>query len=294
MTAFQKALDEKKILIVDGAWGTELSKLGLPNGTAPELWNLENPDAVRAVAASYVDAGVDIILSNTFRGSRCKLAKVDLAEKRVEANRRGVELSREAAGDRALVFASMGPTGEFMAPLGLISETEMIDTFAEQAAALIAGGADGIVIETMSDLGEAKAALKGARNATDLPVVVSMTYDKTAAGFATMMGVTPTQAATELDKAGADVIGTNCGSGIENVIEIVTQLRSATDRPIWAKPNAGLPELINGETVFRETPEQMACRFPDLAKAGAQILGGCCGTTPKHLSVLTAGRQTLS
>jgi len=207
MSTWRERLDDKKILVSDGAWGTELSRLGLPAGESPEKWNLEQPDQVRVVPEAYVAAGSDIILTNTFGGSRLKLDKVGLADRLAEVNRIGAQISKQAAGDRALVFASVGPTGEFMAPLGTISEEEMVACFAEQIQALAAGGADGIVIETMADLGEAKAALKAAKDNTDLPVVVSLAYDKGPAGFATMMGVKPEQAAAELEAAGADVVG---------------------------------------------------------------------------------------
>jgi len=293
MPNWKDRLRERKLLISDGAWGTTLAARGLAVGDAPEHWNLERPDEVRAVAAAYVEAGADIVLTNTFGGSRFKLAPAGLEGEVARINRRGAELSREAAGDRALVFASIGPTGLFLAPLGTISEQEMIDGFAEQVTALVEGGADGIVIETMTDLGEAKAALRAAKENADLPVVVSMTFDKGQRGFATMMGVRPEQAAVELDAAGADVVGTNCGAGIEAIVEVVRLLRPATRRPIWAKPNAGLPELVAGRTVFRETPEHMVSFLPALAEAGAQHIGGCCGTTPDHIRLFAAERRRL-
>ena len=280
MTTWQEKLREKKLLVTDGAWGTQLAEHGLPLGDAPEKWNLENPDAVRAVAAAYVEAGSDVILTNTFGGSRFKLQRAGLAGRADAVNRLGTELSREAAGEDVLVFASIGPTGEFMAPLGTVSEPEMVAAFAEQVRAFVAGGADGVIVETMTDLAEAKAALKAARENSDLPVVVSMTFEKGAARYATIMGVTPEKAAAELDAAGADGVGTNCGNGIEQIVEIVRLLRAATRRPIWAKPNAGLPELVAGETVFRQTPEDMAAHLPALVEAGANFVGGCCGTTP--------------
>jgi len=283
MTPWKERLRQQKILIADGAWGTELAKRGLAPGEAPERWNLDRPDAVREIAESYVNAGADIILTNTFGASPIKLAKAGLDASAEEINRRGAEISRAAAGDETLVFASIGPTGEFMVPVGTLTESELVACFARQARALAQGGANGIVIETFTDLNEAKAALRAVRESTSLPVVVSMTYDKGPKGYATMMGVMPHQAAAELENDGADVVGANCGSGIENIIEIVAALRPATGLPIWAKPNAGLPELIDGKTVFRQSPEHMAARFPDLAKAGAAIIGGCCGSTPDHI-----------
>jgi len=312
-------LEEKGVLISDGAWGTELSKQGLGVGEAPEGWNLEHPELVLAVAEAYVNAdpdiiltntlggsrlklekagvvakGSDIILTNSFGGSRYKLQKTGLGDVMAQVNRTAAELSRQAAGDRVLVFASVGPTGEFMAPLGTITEEQMTACFAEQITALAEGGADAILVETQTDLGEAKAALKAARESTDLDVVVSMTFAKGPKGYATMMGVTPAQAAQELSEAGADIVGSNCGGGMEQIIDVITQMRPATNLPLWAKPNAGLPELIAGQTVFRETPEQMASHFGELVDAGASIIGGCCGTTPEHVAMFVAKRDRLT
>ena len=293
MKGLKERLEEKKVLISDGAWGTQLAERGLAAGECPELWNRERPDDVKAVAAAYVEAGSDIILTNTFGGSRLKLAKDSLGDEVADLNRLGASISRGAAGQNALVFASVGPTGEFMEPLGTISEAEIVACFAEQVKALVEGGADGIVIETMTDLAEAKAALRAVREASSLPAVVSMTFERGARGFATMMGVGPERAAAELEEAGADVVGSNCGSGIENMIEVARLMRSATGLPLWIKSNAGLPELVEGKTVFRETAEEMAGRFAELVEAGASVIGGCCGTTPDHIRALAAQRNKL-
>jgi len=315
---WKELLDEKKILVADGAWGTELAKRGLGVGEAPEKWNLEHPEEVQAVAEAYVNAspdiiltntlggtrpkleragvtggGSDIILTNTFGGSRFKLEKAGMGEVVAEVNRIGAELSRRAAGDQALVFASVGPTGEFMAPLGTVSEQEMVACFAEQIKALVEGGVDAILIETQTDLAEAKAALRAVRENTNLPAVTSMTFDQGPRGYATMMGVKPEQAAEELSEAGADIVGANCGGGIEQIIEVITLMRPATDLPMWAKPNAGLPELVDGQTIFRQTPEEMASQFAELVEAGASIIGGCCGTTPEHIALFVAERDKL-
>jgi len=291
MALWKTWLEEKRRIIADGGLGTELQKRGLPPGDPPEAWNISRPEEVRAVALSYVEAGAEIILTNTFGGSPLKLAKVHLEGKGTEINRKGAEISKQAAGDRALVFASIGPSGEFMAPLGTVSEGEMIKGFAGQAGALAEGGADAIVVETMMDLGEAKAALRAAKESTSLPVAVTLTFNKGPKGYATMMGARPDQVAAELEKAGADIVGANCGAGIDQMIELMKSMRSATVLPLWCKPNAGLPELIDGKTVYRETPERMASKLKDLFQAGANIVGGCCGTTPAHIRAFVRERN---
>jgi 5-methyltetrahydrofolate--homocysteine methyltransferase len=294
MSLWKTWLEKKKVLIADGGWGTELQKRGLPPGEPPENWNIGRPEEVGAVALSYVEAGAEIILTNTFGGSPFKLAKVHLEGKAAEINRRGTEISKQAAGGRALVFASIGPSGEFMAPLGTVSEEDMMKGFAEQAKALAEGGADGIVVETMMDLAEAKAVLLAVRQSTSLPVAVTMTFDKGPKGFATIMGIRPEQAAADLEKAGADIVGANCGAGIDQMIDLMKRMRSATALPLWCKPNAGLPELIDGKTVYRETPEMMASKLRALVQAGANIVGGCCGTTPAHIRAFVRERDRMA
>ncbi len=291
--SWKSRLETKRVLIADGGWGTELVQKGLGPGEAPEAWNLHRRDDVFAVASSYVQAGADIILSNTFGGTRIKLAKAGLASETEGINLRGAEISRQAAGNRSLVFASMGPTGEFMKPLGPVSEEEMFRDFAEQAKALAAGGADGIVIETMTDLAEAKAALRAVKDNTGLPAAVTMTFDKGRKGYATIMGVRPEQAVQKLEESGADIVGANCGAGIDNMIELMREMRGATKLPLWCKSNAGLPELMGGITIYRETPEMMASQLKALVDAGASIVGGCCGTTPTHIRLFVRERDRL-
>jgi 5-methyltetrahydrofolate--homocysteine methyltransferase len=293
MTIWKQLLEKKKVLIADGGWGTELFKQGLKPGDAPEVWNLDHPEGVLAVAISYVKAGADIILTNTFGGNSLKLTKLGLGHRTAEINRLGAEISKKAAGERALVFGSMGPTGELVKPLGTATEPEMLKCFLEQAKALILGGVDGIVIETMTDLAEAKAALRAVRESTSLPVVLSMTFDKKRSGYATMMGVRPEQSALELERAGVDIVGANCGAGIDDMIEVARLMRQTTSLPIWCKPNAGFPEFVDGNTVYRETPEKMASQLRPLVAAGASIVGGCCGTTPAHIAALVQERTRL-
>ena len=293
MKGFKELLKEKKVLIADGAWGTELSKRGLQPGDCPEKWNLDHAADVKAVAAAYVQAGADVILSNTFGGNPLKLAKAGLEQRVEEVNRLGASISKEAARGKALVFASVGPTGKFMEPLGTITEQQMVECFARQARALAEGGADGIVIETFTDLAEARAALRAVKENTALPAAISMTFSRGPAGFATMMGVKPQQAAEVLEAAGADIVGSNCGTGIKDMIEVARLMRPATSLPLWIKPNAGLPELVGGKTVFRETPAEMAKHFKALVDAGANVIGGCCGTTPEHIRMLDAERKKM-
>jgi 5-methyltetrahydrofolate--homocysteine methyltransferase len=293
MTDWGKQLAEKKVLIVDGAWGTELMNRGINPREVPEAWNIDRPEEIYSVALSYVNAGADVILTNTFGGSPLKLAKRGLAEKTAEINRLGTELSKKAASGRALVFGSIGPTGELIKPLGAATETEWVKGFAEQAKALAAGGADGIVIETMMDLTEAKAALRAVKESTSLSVAVTMTFSKAGLNYATLMGVRPQRAAEELERAGADIVGANCGAGIDLMIEVARLIRPATSLPIWCKPNAGLPELVDGKTVYRESPGKMASRFGELVEAGANMIGGCCGSTPAHIRALVLERNKL-
>jgi len=271
-------------IVSDGAWGTQLQLRGLGVGQSPDEWNLTCPDKVEEVAKAYVDAGSDIVLTNTFGSNRFVLAKHDLGDRVAGVNKAGVELSRRAAGKKVRVFASIGPTG-IMLMMGEVTPDELKASFAEQAEAIAEAGADGIVIETMSDPTEAAFAVSAASE-TGLPVVACMVFDSGANKDRTMMGTTPEQAAETLTEAGADVIGSNCGQGIAGFISICERLRSATDRPIWIKANAGLPEVVDGRTVYKQTPEDFADFVPRLIEAGANFIGGCCGTTPEFITAV--------
>ena len=286
-----QALTAPGPVLTDGAWGTELQARGLAPGEFPDAWNLTRPDAVGEVARAYVDAGSRIILTNTFGGNRFRLADAGLDGRVEEINRRGAEISRDAARARARVFASMGPTGKVLGA-GEVDSGEVRAAFAEQAEALAQGGADAIVIETMSDLQEAGLAVAAAL-ATGLPVVACMVFDSGRDKDRTMSGVRPEEAARALTEAGADVIGANCGHGIEGFVAICRRLRAATDRPLWIKPNAGLPELADGRAVYRTTPGEFAGFVPALVEAGAGFVGGCCGTGPEFIRALAVAlRQT--
>ncbi|MGB6647406.1 MAG: homocysteine S-methyltransferase family protein [Bacteroidota bacterium] len=271
-------------VVIDGGWGTLLQARGLGTGECPDAWNVDRPETVRTVASLYAEAGSAVILTNTFRANRIALKGHGLDGKIREINRAGVELSRGAAGKKVKVFASIGPTGK-MLMAGDVTEEHLAEVFHEQAELLAEAGADALVLETMSDLTEARIALTAAR-ATGLPVVVSMVFDSGKERDRTMMGATPEQVAEELTAAGADVIGANCGVGIDSYVPVCVRLKAATDRPVWIKPNAGLPEMIGGNAVYTTTPEEFAQHGPALSKAGASFIGGCCGTTPDFVRAL--------
>lgn len=276
----------KGAVVTDGAWGTQLQVRGLGIGEFPDAWNLSHPDRVEEVARAYVDAGSRVILTNTFGASRLRLAEAGLADKVAEINRRGVEISKRAAGDRALVFASVGPSGKMLLT-GDTTEEELRASFTEQAQALADAGADALVIETMSDLAEATAAVSAAKE-TKLPVVACMVYDAGKDKDRTMMGTTPEEAAAALVAAGADVIGANCGQGIAGFVRLCRRLRAATDRPIWIKANAGLPEIVKERAVYTTTPDEFAGFVPQVIEAGASFIGGCCGTNPDFIRAVAA------
>jgi len=278
MTDWKDLLGGRPV-VTDGAWGTQLQAQGLDSGDCPDGWNLLYPERVAAVARAYVEAGSQVILTNTFRANRISLAASGLADRAAEINRRGVEISKFAPGH--LVFASMGPSGKLLAA-GEVTAAELAEAFGAQAGALAEAGADAILVETMSELEEAAIAIAAAR-ATGLPVAASVVFDSGKNKDRTMMGATPEQAAARLTEAGADIVGANCGRGIAGYVEICRRLHAATDRPVWIKANAGMPELVDGRAAYRTTPEEFASFVPALIEAGASFIGGCCGTTPDFI-----------
>jgi len=278
-------------VLTDGAWGTELQARGLTSVEFPDAWNLTHSEQVAAVARAYVEAGSRVILTNTFGANRLRLEPHGLAGQAAEINRRGVELSRAAAQGRAAVFASMGPSGKLLLS-GETTPDELRAVFEEQARALAVARPDAIVVETMGDLEEAKAALAAAKT-TRLPVVVCMVFDSGKDRDRTMMGATPEQVGQELNTAGADVIGANCGVGIEAYVPVCRRLRASTDRPIWIKPNAGLPSVQAGKVVYRTSPAEFAAHLPALVEAGASFIGGCCGTNPEFIRAAQGVLQSL-
>lgn len=273
----------ERILLFDGAIGTMLQSRGLPVGEPAEKWVLEKPEEVLRLHREYVEAGAEVLTTNTFGGSRFKL-QAWLADPDVEGlNRKAAEIAREAAGDKVFVAGSVGPTGVFLEPLGTVSPDEMRAAFAEQVRGLVAGGVDVIIVETQMDVNEAVLAVEAAKDVGSVPVIANMTYDPGKAGFRTMMGNTVEECVRALQEAGADVVGTNCGTGIDDMIRVVQEIARWAEKPVLAEPNAGLPRLEGGRTVYDETPATMAEKLPELIRAGARIVGGCCGTTPEHI-----------
>ncbi|MFZ5939230.1 MAG: homocysteine S-methyltransferase family protein [Bacteroidota bacterium] len=273
-----------RVLVSDGAWGTFLQKQGLKPGECPELWNIDRPEEVYRIARSYIDAGSDMIETNSFGGTVFKLKQYGLENRVHEINVAAAAISRRAAGDNRHVLGSIGPSGK-MILMGDVSYDELYEAFRIQAMALAEGGADALVVETMSDLEEAKAAVRASREHTRCEVICTMTFEKSGEdSFHTMMGVTPSQMAREMIGSGADIIGANCGNGIRDMIAIARQIRAAAgDIPILIHANAGAPVYRDGETVFPESPEEMAGFVQLVIGAGANIIGGCCGTTPEHI-----------
>ncbi len=273
---------KENILLFDGAMGTRLFARGLKAGEVPEKLNLVHPDWVEDVHREYLEAGAGIVTTNSFGGSRYKLEKSGLKEV-YQINFHAASLARKAVEKRALVAGSVGPTGEFLTPLGKAQPEEMREGFRLQIKALMDGGADLIIIETMTALEEISLAVEAGRALGDFPIIACMTFDRGRQGFRTMMGVDIPSAVRTLVEKGADGVGSNCGHGINDFIDIVREMRPLTDTPIIAEANAGIPYLAQGKTVYPETPDDMAQKLHHLLDAGADIVGGCCGTTPEHI-----------
>ncbi len=287
---FRKELKEK-ILILDGAMGTYLQSKGyLEAGACPELLNLEHPDWIEEIHREYIEAGADIVVTNTFGGNRIKLSEYGLQNRVVEINRRAVEIARKAAGEDHFVSTSIGPTGKFAEPIGDLSMEELIDVFKEQVQGAIEGGTDLFSIETMLDIKEFKAAVIAIRELTDLPIIAMMTFDD---GNRTVLGTPPEVTAIVAESLGVDVVGSNCGLGPDTIVQLLRRMGRVTDLPLISQPNAGIPVVKNGKTIFPATPEEMAQYVPDILKAGGRIIAGCCGTTPQHIKVMKEKLQSL-
>ena len=292
MATLAGRLGERRILISDGAWGTRLASVGLEPGECAELWNVTHPDRVREVAVSYVEAGSDLILTNTFQGSPLALERHGLAERTAELNAAGARISLEAAADSGvLVAASIGPSGMLLEPLGTLSLEQLEAAFQAQIRAVVGAGVRLLCVETMTAIEEACAAVRAGRAVArelgvQLEVMATLSYEGTPAGFRTVMGVDIPSAVRALEQAGADVQGSNCGNGIEQMVPIAAEYRRHTARPLLIQANAGLPRLLGGRTVFRQSPADMARWVPELIAAGANIIGGCCGTGAEHIRAI--------
>jgi 5-methyltetrahydrofolate--homocysteine methyltransferase len=276
-----------KVQVADGAWGTELFKLGLTHGNCPEEWNLSHPYVVRKIAENYLASGSDIIMTNTFGANRFQLKRYGFDSKVREINKTGAALTREACREKAITAASIGPSGKLFL-MGEVSQEELFDAFCEQAQGLKEGGAQWIVVETMTDTGEMETAVRAAAAAAGLPVVASMTYEKAPSGYHTVMGHTPDDAVNATVKAGASYIGANCGCGIDSYVGLAPVLRSLTELPLWIKANAGLPELIDGKPVYSMTADAYASYVKQILEAGVCVIGGCCGTSPEYIKKIRA------
>ncbi len=274
-------------LVGDGAMGTLLFELGLEPGDAPETINISNLKLLEDIAYRYLDAGADILQTNTFGASPLKLEQYGLADRTEEINTMAVNAVRSIIDDRAYVSGSCGPSGRVLKPYGDCEPDELAGSFERQIAALVAAGIDMLCVETMTDLNEATIAIKAARKVdSELIIAATMTFDSTPRGFFTIMGTSTETAAVGLAEAGADIVGSNCGNGVRNMVEIAKEFRKVTQMPLMIQSNAGLPEMIDGKLTYKESPEFMADAADELFRLGVSIVGGCCGTTPVHIAAI--------
>lgn len=287
MKDFLQAVNNE-VLIGDGAIGTMLFAAGMPRGENPELWTYHHPDILHPIYRAYLKAGSQILQTNTFGANSLKLGEYQAAAKVEEVNLAAARLVRNIAGSEAFVAGIVGPSGHFPAPLGDIEWTSLVEVFGQQMQALAAGGVDFIFLETFADLGEIRAALYAAKKYTTLPVVCSLTYTK----GRTLTGTSPEVAAAVLEAMGADVIGANCSTGPEELLPIMQAYRAATRLPLLVEPNAGVPELINGQTVFRESPQALAAFVEPFRLTGVNLIGACCGSTPEHIRAMAEALQS--
>jgi 5-methyltetrahydrofolate--homocysteine methyltransferase len=286
MNKFLERLQSGRTLVADGATGTNLHKMGLQPGIAPEDLVLDQPELILKLESAFAAAGSDILLTCTFGGTHLRMKDSKYAQRVTEVNRRAAELARKAASIRSgiLVAGSIGPTGLLMKPYGPLTPDEACAAFTEQVQGLVAGGVDLLVIETMFAFDEADAAFKAARTLTDLPIVVSFSYDR---GVRTMMGVKPAETIKRYKEMGAALVGANCGTSLENMEKVAQEYGAAEPGfPLWIKPNAGLPRMLDGNTVFDVTPEQMGEFARKYVALGARVVGGCCGNTPEHIAAI--------
>ncbi|MFB0516305.1 MAG: homocysteine S-methyltransferase family protein [Candidatus Neomarinimicrobiota bacterium] len=278
------AAEPRPVWVFDGGIGTLLQHRGLKVGECPEELNVSHPEILLEIHREYVAAGSDIIQTNTFGGNTRRLSNYGLESKTVAINTRAVELARQAAGDKAYVAASVGPTGEILEPYGNVSREAVFEAFQTQARGL--GEADLVNIETMNCLDEALLAFEAIRSVLGLPICVSVTFNQAPTGYFTIMGESVERITRALTEAGVNMLGSNCGEGVEQMLAIISEMHRLTSLPLMAKPNAGLPQLTGGREVFPETPESFAQKMRAVMAAGATLCGGCCGTTPDHIRVI--------
>jgi 5-methyltetrahydrofolate--homocysteine methyltransferase len=282
--SFPELLDARDVLLADGATGTNYQEMGIEPGVAPEEWVFDAPDRVGDLHRRFVEAGSDLVLTCTFGGSPLRLQDGPLAGRAAELNGRAVEIARAAVGEDVLVAGSMGPTGQLVEPLGPLSQDACVAAFTEQAGALVEGGVDLLVLETFFALDEALWAAEAIRSATDLPLVMSFSFDQ---GTRTMMGLSPADVTAATEPLGVAAVGANCGRSLADTAQLVSEfLEAGLSSPLWIKPNAGVPRVVGGGVVYPEDPQSFATQVGEFAARGARIVGGCCGSTPPHLAAL--------
>ncbi len=287
MKDFLDRIKAGEIIVADGAMGTMCFEAGLRAGDCPELWNIEHPELIEKITRSYFEAGSEIVHTNTFGGTGLKLAPYGLQTRAAELNSEAAKIARRAVGDKAYISGSCGPSGKILKPYGDTEPEIIYAAFREQIDALIKAGVDAVTIETMVDLEEAKLAIRAAREiSAEIPIMATMTFDSTPNGFFTIMGVSIEDAVRGLEEAGADIIGSNCGNGIENMVKIAAEFKNATKMPLVIQSNAGMPKVENGKTVYAETPEMMVEKAKEMLGLPVSVIGGCCGTTPDHIRAL--------
>lgn len=276
---------QNNILVCDGAMGTELQKRGLQPGESPELLNIEKPEIVFAIHQDYIKAGADIITTNTFGANSARLKLHELDHRVEEICDAALKLARKAAGEK-FVFASIGPLGEIIAPLGELPIQTAREYFERQISALANSEIDGFIVETMMALDEMELAVNSIQKKSSLPVIATMTFENGKSGLRTMWGVSVEEAVQKLTELKVDVIGANCGNGFDDMIVIMREMRTLTSKPIIAQANAGIPKWIDGKSIYTETPDSIKEKVSELIQIGANIIGGCCGSTPEHICAI--------
>lgn len=287
MNKFLCLLQQEKVVLADGAMGTELINRGLKVGEPPESWNVTHPELVRDIQQKYVEAGAEIILTNTFGGNRLKLKRAGMEEKWSEFNYAGVKIAREAAGNKSLVAGDLGPTGEFIQPYGDYHPLDIYRVYVEQVQILVEEGVDLLLIETMTDSQELEIAIRACRDHSSLPIVGCASFNKKGGDFRTFMGTSVSQIVKIMEEPGVTGIGTNCGDITpEEMSQLIKKMARLTSRFLWAKPNAGLPAIKEGKTIYPLSPEEFSSGVQKIVEAGVKIIGGCCGTSPEHIRIL--------